>query len=223
MRCNQKQLAEAAGVSQKTVNLALRGKPGVNPKTRERIIRLARDMGYKPHAAARAMVSAKTSQIGIVLPVSHEREFHNPMHFETISGINQRLQLNGYVPCLARLDDFTLNSSGVPRLLREFTVDGYIVLDDVPDVVACALTDLGLPTIWVDSNHWDEQGCLRRDELSVGKMAAQKAVAAGAGNLIFYQYPQPKAEHFSHAERMSGIETIAIAAQCEYRCVSRLQ
>lgn len=41
-------IAELAGVSQGAVSLALSGKPGVSPATRERVQAVARELGYRP-------------------------------------------------------------------------------------------------------------------------------------------------------------------------------
>ena len=45
-RVTLKDLAEAIGVSQNTVSLVLRGRPGISEDTRERILQTAREMGY---------------------------------------------------------------------------------------------------------------------------------------------------------------------------------
>lgn len=43
---NMEELAKLAGVSKGAVSLALNGKPGVSQDTRERILRLAKELGY---------------------------------------------------------------------------------------------------------------------------------------------------------------------------------
>ena len=49
MRPTAKQLAERAGVSQATVSLVLRGKPGVSETVRQHILQLAKEMGLESH------------------------------------------------------------------------------------------------------------------------------------------------------------------------------
>jgi DNA-binding LacI/PurR family transcriptional regulator len=55
----RKDVAKAAGVSTFTVSQALAGKPGVKDSTREKVERVAREMGYRPNAAAAALASKK--------------------------------------------------------------------------------------------------------------------------------------------------------------------
>ena len=52
-RVTIRELARASGVSVGTVSRALNGYADVRPETRERIMRLARELDYTPAAAAR--------------------------------------------------------------------------------------------------------------------------------------------------------------------------
>lgn len=66
-------LAEQAKVSIGTVDRALHGRPGINEKTRERVLRIARELGYEPNLAARALSkSRKQIRVGVCVP----REIH---------------------------------------------------------------------------------------------------------------------------------------------------
>lgn len=60
------QLAKAAGVSPTTVSHAFSGRRYVDPKTRDRIMALARDMGYRPNPSARRLRTGAAGSIAIV-------------------------------------------------------------------------------------------------------------------------------------------------------------
>ena len=62
----QSDVARAAGVSRSLVSLALSNSPRVAPKTRERIQRVAVDLGYRVNVAASSLASSTI--IGLVLP-----------------------------------------------------------------------------------------------------------------------------------------------------------
>jgi len=67
------QIAELAQVSIGTVDRALHGRPGINEATRQRILQIARQVGYTPNLAARALSVAKANtKIGVCVP----REIH---------------------------------------------------------------------------------------------------------------------------------------------------
>ena len=66
-------IAEIAQVSIGTVDRALHGRPGINEVTRQRILQVARQVGYTPNLAARALSAAKAQiKIGVCVP----REIH---------------------------------------------------------------------------------------------------------------------------------------------------
>src|SRR4029078_11053140 len=66
-------IAELADVSIGTVDRALHGRGGIKEATRQRILQIARRMGYTPNLAARALSVARTgTRIGVCMP----REIH---------------------------------------------------------------------------------------------------------------------------------------------------
>jgi LacI family transcriptional regulator len=66
-------IAEMAKVSIGTVDRALHGRNGINESTRQRILQIARQIGYSPNLAARALSVAKASlRVGVCVP----REIH---------------------------------------------------------------------------------------------------------------------------------------------------
>ncbi|MGH8210326.1 MAG: LacI family DNA-binding transcriptional regulator, partial [Steroidobacteraceae bacterium] len=67
------EIARLANVSIGTVDRALHGRKDISEVTRRRILRIAKDLGYKPNLAARALsVGGPAIRIGVCLP----RELH---------------------------------------------------------------------------------------------------------------------------------------------------
>ena len=63
-----KDIAKALGVSIGTVDRALHGRPGVNPITRTRVLRMAKELDYHPNVAARNLKLKKKIVISVLLP-----------------------------------------------------------------------------------------------------------------------------------------------------------
>lgn len=85
MKVTVKTLAEAAGVSRGTVDRVLHGRGAVKPEVALRIKTLAREFGYVPNRAGRALAAFKTPyKIGTLLPSIGNRFFD-----DVITGINQ--------------------------------------------------------------------------------------------------------------------------------------
>ena len=64
-----KDIAKALDISTGTVDRALHAKPGINPMTRARVLRMAESLGYRPNLAARYLKSRKHLRISVHLPL----------------------------------------------------------------------------------------------------------------------------------------------------------
>src|SRR5690606_5795353 len=64
-----KELASRLDVSITTVSRALAGHEQIALKTRQRVAEAAREYGYVPNTAARALVSGRSGFVGLVLPI----------------------------------------------------------------------------------------------------------------------------------------------------------
>jgi len=85
-----KDIAKSLGVSYSTVSRALNNKPGVSNKTRERIIKQAKKMGYQPNDMARGLVKKQSKTIGVIIP-----DIANSFFGEVTQGIMDTANKNG--------------------------------------------------------------------------------------------------------------------------------
>ena len=69
---SMKDIAKACGVSVATVSKALNGQQDIGRETREKIRRVADEMGYMTNASARALKTSRSYNIGVL--------FVDPMH-----------------------------------------------------------------------------------------------------------------------------------------------
>lgn len=60
-------VARAAGCSVNTVSRALNNKPDVSPETRERVLAVARQLGYVLNVLAKSLVTRRTHTLGLVI------------------------------------------------------------------------------------------------------------------------------------------------------------
>ena len=62
-------IAEAADVSIATVSRVFNGHARVAETTRDRVFRVARELGYRPHASAQNLARRRTQLVTAVVPV----------------------------------------------------------------------------------------------------------------------------------------------------------
>lgn len=63
-------VARRAGVSQSTVSFVFTGRNGISEATRERVLKAAAELNYRPNLAARSMRTQRTGRIAVAIPVS---------------------------------------------------------------------------------------------------------------------------------------------------------
>lgn len=61
-------IAKAAGITATTVSNVLTGKGSVSVATRERVLQVAKDLGYAPNLVARSLIKGRTGVIGFIVP-----------------------------------------------------------------------------------------------------------------------------------------------------------
>lgn len=69
-RPTSRDVARLAGVSQSTVSFVYTGREGVAAATRERVLRAASELNYRPNLAARSMRTRRTGRLALVIPIS---------------------------------------------------------------------------------------------------------------------------------------------------------
>jgi LacI family transcriptional regulator len=207
-----KQIAEEVGVSCMTVSNVLNRKcKEVRPSARRRALRIreiAARMNYRPHAAARAMRSQRTRQIGILIRNAPDERYFFPEAYETILGVNEALESAGYTATIVRIGD--VRDLDRMRAFSERLCDGMIVVGAVPEDVVKRVEEEMSHRIWMESYVWRSTGCVRRDEVGAGMTAAQHAVEKGYRRILWFSPATGLAiPDFYSEDRFAGICQIA--------------
>jgi DNA-binding LacI/PurR family transcriptional regulator len=141
-------IAREAGVSKGAVSYALNGQPGVSEATRERVLAIAEQIGWKPNIAARALSGASAGAIGLALCRQARTLGVEPFFMELISGIEAVLSAHSYALTLQLVPDHEAEIAVYRRWWGERRVDGVLVCDvHVEDKRLRAIRELGLPVV----------------------------------------------------------------------------
>lgn len=126
-----REVAREAGVSVATVSRVMNNSGPVNDVTRERILKAASALNYVPNSAARSLIMARTSTIGVLLP-----DMHGEFFSEVIRGVDQMARQKGYHLIVSSSHDESHDIDAAMRAMRG-RVDGLIVMS--PDLSAHSL------------------------------------------------------------------------------------
>lgn len=89
------EIARRAGVSKSTVSRALSRDPRVNLDTRESILRLVKELNYRPHSLASGLARRRTNTLGLLIPFA-PRSFSDPFYLEFIGGVGDYATSRGF-------------------------------------------------------------------------------------------------------------------------------
>jgi len=129
-------IAERAGVHPSTVSLALREHPSIPKETRERIQRLAAEMGYRPDPAMSALASYRKAHsphpaaapIAFVINARNEAELHEShVHPQLIQSARERAEELGYKLEVFGLESEYPHSAALDRVLQARGIQGVIL------------------------------------------------------------------------------------------------
>ena len=153
-RVTIRRLAEASGVSIGTVSRALNGYTDVRAETRERIMRLARELDYTPAAAARSLKTQRSHVIGVFLETGEGHpDLQHPFFHEVLVGLKNAIGASGY-DLLLFASEHPGNGYGKHSYLkraRHHNVEGVVLMGlDPEDADVRRLVRSDLPTVGVD-------------------------------------------------------------------------
>jgi DNA-binding LacI/PurR family transcriptional regulator len=93
-------VARAAGVSISTVSRALASPERVAAETRDRVTRIATELGYRPNQAASGLRMGRTHAVGLLVP-----DLENPYFATVTKAVQARARAEGYEVFVADSDE----------------------------------------------------------------------------------------------------------------------
>lgn len=203
-KINIHELAKILNLSKSTVSRAFRDNDDINPKTKERILKLAKELNYQPNHYASNLREQKSKTFAVVLP-----ELANNYFTQIIEGAEKEAKKHGYHILIFVTDDDIRKESEFIRSLANGRVDGVILsasgestdhsylkqinYENLPIVLFDRIyDDVDLPKIVTDdyhssfmaTEHLIKSGCERiaylviNKELSIGKTRMQGYIDA---------------------------------------------
>lgn len=145
-----KDIAAACGVSVASVSKALNHAPDIGLETAERIRRTAQELGYHPNAAARALRTRKTYNVGVLFEDNAHRGLTHEFFSQVLNALKNSLESHGY--------DVTFVSQNVGPTQRSFLehcqyrdFDGVVIANvEFEDPSVGELVRSGVPLVTVD-------------------------------------------------------------------------
>lgn len=128
-KCTLKDVAKACNVSAYTVSRAINGKKDISKDTKEKILKVAKQMGYIANFGARNLKVGSTNNIAIIYD-----DFENPYYNMVIKELAYKLNENGYYMTLFYdFDSISMLNTRLFKRVISTNIDGIISLISVTE------------------------------------------------------------------------------------------
>jgi LacI family transcriptional regulator len=190
-----KHIAQAAGVSVATVSRALRDDPSTSTETKDRILKIVKQLNYYPNLLAKGLRQSRTRSIGIIF-----NDLNNPFYTEILSEIGEILNERDYSMDISYSHyDFNREKKNIISLLSK-RVDGIIIspIDDQSENIKL-LTDNNVESVLIDCfPYYPDKNYVYTKHKKGVELASEYLIKNGHKDILLFIGPQEKsmANHF---------------------------
>ena len=211
-------VAKRAGVTKAAVSFALNGQPGVSAATRERIVAIADEVGFKPSSAARALSDGKSGAFGLIIDRPAQTLGIEPYFTLLISGIQAELSAHHVMLLFTVAEDQAAEIEMYRTWWAQRKVDGVILVDlQMGDRRVPVLEELsmpavvvghprgagGLPAVWQDDR--------AANAILVGHLAGlgHRRIAR-VGGFPHYWHSELRTDAFAKIAAAAGLDAVSV-------------
>lgn len=184
---NIRDVARLAGVSYQTVSRVLNNAESIKPSTKQRVLEVIEQIGYRPNQAARALVTSKSRTIGVL---TSQTAHYGPT--TSLHAIEDAAREAGYLITTTSLStsDHGSITEGLEHLMAQ-AIEGLVVI--APQVrVFDAFRQLALtiPLVTLDSTGQDAPRSLSVDQIAGARMATNHLIGLGHEDIVHVAGPR---------------------------------
>lgn len=127
-RVTSHEVAERAGVSRTTVSFVLNGvgNAQISQETRQRVLQVARELGYVPYAAARSLASGQTRTLGLIICRRPDHILFDAYLLQIIYGLSEITRTSGFRMLIESVEDVSRPDAYID-LVRAKHIDGILL------------------------------------------------------------------------------------------------
>lgn len=210
-------VAIEADVSISAVSRTFTEGGSVSAKTREKVIKASKKLGYQPNALARSLMTQRSDLVGII-----SNNFRNPAFMEIFNRFTLGLQEKKLRPLIINLSG-DMDYGDALDLLIQYQVDGVIIASStLPKGFSKACVDARLPAVVAFGTGRDSvgTGSVSADNVNGGRLAADLLIERRYRHIAFLGGP---AQATTTVDRLRGFRQRLDEAGLEPRALYAAQ
>ena len=180
-------IAEMLNVSKSTVSRAFRDSHDVHPETRDRILKLARELDFEPNTIAKSLKEKKTKTIGALIP-----GFSMPFYATAICGIQEQVTKNGYNLMVCQSNEIYADEVNCLKALVSSKVDGIIMSvssETVRNNHIVQLIEKGIPVVLFNRTTNLNISAVKVDDYGGAYMMTEHLISRGYKKIFYIAGP----------------------------------
>jgi len=143
-----KDVAKIAKVSPSTVSKALNNHSDIKEETKKRIKKIAKELNYTPSAFGKGLKKQSTGNIGVIFNKTQLPLSGNTFYSRVLEGIEGEIAMFNHNLVLQLMPED--NPTDLPKMVRETSVDGIILVGVFLEDFVDRINDLGIPYVLID-------------------------------------------------------------------------
>jgi len=187
-RVTLEDVARHAGVSRATASLVARNSPLIAEKTRQKVLKSMKELGYVYDRIASNLRSRSSRIVGVIIA-----EIANPYFSELLAGVHEKLDRDGYTVILGTTYGSREKQDRLIATMMENRVGGMILspaADITPELVE-RIRDWGIPVVMfarevATGTEFDYIGV---DNVLGGRMATEHLIGLGHRRIAYLGGP----------------------------------
>jgi LacI family transcriptional regulator len=178
-----KDIAEIAGVSFSTVSRCLNDSPNVSAATKQKVLKISKELGFAFNANARSLVNSESKTIGVVLPKNYRDINVNVYHNLLINVLQSKIEEKGYDLLVTYENNKMTGRNNIVRLVSMNKVDGLVLLlENKDDETLAFLKKTNIPVVYAHfppERKDDDKDIIFTDHFYGGQLVGYNYVSKG--------------------------------------------
>ncbi|KAA3656928.1 MAG: LacI family transcriptional regulator [Chloroflexi bacterium] len=209
-----REIAKAAGVSIATVSRSLNNaEHPINEETKQRVLKIAAELGYRPNQAARNLRMDRSMMIGIITDAEnspHSPHIPSPHTPIIIQGLQDTFRQQGYYCMVINAYwDPTTEQKEINSLLSH-SVEGVVFVETWLSTASSILDLANKPYVFAHRLFGTpKKNSIVTDDTYGGRLAINHLIKLGHRRIGHISGPK---EYYASAERLQGYQTELVEA-----------